>query len=175
MVRYRSLALLLAVALATTACSHKKEGDQGNIQVSQGTGMAENGISTTDTGMNAGNVAPGSQQDLVVNVGDRVFFAYDSHDLSPEGQATLNKQAEWLKKYPAVNVQISGNCDERGTREYNLALGQRRANAAKNYLVSLGVPAERITTISYGKERPAVEGSTPEAWAQNRRAVTEVQ
>jgi peptidoglycan-associated lipoprotein len=175
MVRNRSLALLLAVALATTACSGKKEGDQGNIQVSQANPAAANGIAGADTGMGAGNVTPGSQQDLVVNVGDRVFFAYDSHDVSPEGQATLQKQAEWLKKYPAVNVQISGHCDERGTREYNLALGERRAAAAKNYLVSLGVPAERIQTISYGKERPAVEGSTPEAWAQNRRAVTEVQ
>ncbi len=177
MVRNRSLALLLTVALATTACAHKKEGDAGNVQVAQGSGGPAAGVGSTgmDNGLNAGNVTPGSQQDLVVNVGDRVFFAYDSHDVSPEGQATLQKQADWLKKYPNVNVQISGHCDERGTREYNLALGERRAAAAKNYLVSLGVPADRVSTISYGKERPAVTGSTPEAWAQNRRAVTEVQ
>jgi peptidoglycan-associated lipoprotein len=174
----RTLALLLAVALTTTACSHKpKEGDEGNLQVQQqnpagATGVDQsNGSSTTTTN----GATPGSQQDLVVNVGDRVFFAYDSHDVSPEGQTTLQKQAAWLKQYPNVNVMISGNCDERGTREYNLALGERRAASAKNYLVSLGVSPDRINTISYGKERPAVVGSTPEVWAQNRRAVTEVQ
>jgi peptidoglycan-associated lipoprotein len=175
MVRKRSLALLLAVALATTACSGKKESDAGNIQVSQTNPALANGVTGSDTGMATNGVTPGTQQDLVVNVGDRVFFAYDSYDISPEGQATMQKQAEWLQKYPNVNIQISGHCDERGTREYNLALGERRANAAKNYLVSLGVPASRISTISYGKERPAVDGHTPEAWAQNRRAVTEVQ
>lgn len=182
MTRFRSvpLALMMTVALGATACSHHKEGEAGNVQVQQGDGTGT-GAGVTGAGAGAGgmgdngNVTPGSQQDLVVNVGDRIFFAYDSHDVAPEGQATLQKQADWLKKYPNVNVQISGNCDERGTREYNLALGERRAAAAKNYLVSLGVPANRISTISYGKEKPAVTGSSPEAWAQNRRAVTEVQ
>ena len=176
--RFSTLALLMAVSLTATACSHKKEGEAGNVQVQQGDGTGTGAGVTgagADGGANSGNVTPGSQQDLVVNVGDRIFFAYDSHDVSTEGQGTLQKQADWLKKYPNVNVQISGNCDERGTREYNLALGERRAAAAKNYLVSLGVPASRISTISYGKEKPAVTGSTPEAWAQNRRAVTEVQ
>ncbi len=173
---FRTLVLLSAVMLTATACSGSKEGEAGNIQVEQrGDGMAAGPLDGTQVpGDMNGSVTPGSQQDLVVNVGDRVFFAYDSHDVSPEGQATLDKQAEWLKRYPNVNVTISGHCDERGTREYNLALGERRANAAKNYLTALGVPAAQITTISYGKERPAVMGSDAAAWAQNRRAVTEV-
>jgi peptidoglycan-associated lipoprotein len=117
---------------------------------------------------------PGSQQDLVANVGDRVFFDYDKFDVKAEARQTLQRQAEWLKRYPNVTVTVEGHTDERGTREYNLALGERRANSAKNALVALGVPANRITTISYGKERPAVVGSNEAAWAQNRRAVTVV-
>jgi peptidoglycan-associated lipoprotein len=122
----------------------------------------------------AGNVIPGSQQDLEASAGDRVFFAFDRSDITPEAQETLGRQAEWLRRYPNVTVTIEGHCDERGTREYNLALGERRAQAAKNVLVALGIPASRISTISYGKERPAVVGSTEEAYAQNRRAVTVV-
>lgn len=117
---------------------------------------------------------PGTQQDLEVNVGDRVFFAFDSSELSPEAQGTLQRQAAWLKQYGNVRVQIEGHCDERGTREYNLALGARRANAVQRYLASLGVPASRMTTISYGKEYPADPRSTEDAWAKNRRAVTVV-
>lgn len=116
----------------------------------------------------------GSMGELAPNVGDRVFFDYDSASLSSEAQATLSKQAEWLKKNESVNVTVEGHCDERGTREYNLALGERRAAAAKKYLVSLGVKSSRVSTISYGKERPAVVGSSDSAWAQNRRAVTVV-
>lgn len=119
--------------------------------------------------------APGTQADLVVNVGDRVFFGYDRYDLTPEARDTLEQQAAWLKQYPRISVVIEGHADERGTREYNLALGERRANAAKNYLVALGVSPSRLTTISYGKERPAVPGSNEAAWAQNRRAVTVVE
>ncbi len=115
---------------------------------------------------------PGSEGEFVNNVGDRVFFAYDSSVLTSEGQATLERQAAWLKQYGNVNVTLEGHCDERGTREYNLALGERRANSARNYLVSLGIPDSRITTVSYGKERPAVVGSNEAAWAQNRRSVT---
>jgi peptidoglycan-associated lipoprotein len=117
---------------------------------------------------------PGSQQDLVVNVGDRVFFDLDKSDLKPEARRTLERQAAWLKQYGNVSVTIEGHCDERGTREYNLALGDRRAKAASNYLVSLGIAANRIRTISYGKERPAVLGSNEAAWSQNRRSVTVV-
>jgi len=111
------------------------------------------------------------QEDLVINVGDRVFFDFDKSDLRPDAIEQLNRQAEWLKTNPSITVVIEGHCDERGTREYNLALGERRASAAKQYLESVGIDAGRMETISYGKERPAVLGSNEEAWAQNRRAV----
>jgi len=122
----------------------------------------------------APSYGPGSQQDLAATAGDRIFFAFDSSDVSSEAQQTLRRQAQWLQRYPNVSVTIEGHCDERGTREYNLALGERRAQAAKNVLVALGVPASRLSTISYGKERPAVPGSSEDAYAQNRRAVTTV-
>src|SRR6516164_6353064 len=125
-------------------------------------------------GVGATNIAPGSQQDLEASAGDRVFFAFDRSDISGEAREILTRQADWLRRYPNVTVTIEGHCDERGTREYNLALGERRAQAAKNVLVANGIPASRISTISYGKERPAVLGSTEEAYAQNRRAVTVV-
>jgi len=120
------------------------------------------------------NIVPGSQQDLEASAGDRVFFAFDRSDISPEARQILARQADWLRRYPNVTVTIEGHCDERGTREYNLALGERRAQAAKNVLVASGISASRISTISYGKERPAVVGSSEEAYAQNRRAVTVV-
>src|SRR6476646_3373092 len=125
-------------------------------------------------GVGSRNALPGSQQDLEASAGDRVFFAFDRSDITPEAQEILSRQADWLRRYPNVTVTIEGHCDERGTREYNLALGERRAQAAKNVLVALGIPANRVTTISYGKERPAVVGSTEQAWAQNRRDVTVV-
>lgn len=106
------------------------------------------------------------------NVGDRVYFATDSSVIDSDGQAVLAKQAEWLNQYGSVNVTVEGHADERGTREYNIALGERRATAAKNFLVSQGVAGSRISTISYGKERPAVNGNDESAWGQNRRAVT---
>lgn len=117
-------------------------------------------------------IVPGSAEDLRVNVGDTVHFAYDRSDLNDEDRSILQRQAAWLQKYPNVRVQLQGNCDERGTREYNLALGARRASAAKDYLVSLGVSPARVDTISYGKERPVCTESTESCWAQNRRAVT---
>jgi peptidoglycan-associated lipoprotein len=116
---------------------------------------------------------PGAAAELA-QIGDRVLFDTDQSTLAPPARGTVEKQAAWMKKYPRVTVTIEGHCDERGTREYNLALGERRAIAVKNYLVSLGVEAARIKTISYGKERPAVVGSTQQAWAQNRRGVTVV-
>jgi peptidoglycan-associated lipoprotein len=118
--------------------------------------------------------APGSEEDLVANVGDRVFYALNQSSLSSDAHATLDKQAAWLAKYPQVSVQVAGNCDDRGTEEYNLALGQRRANAARDYLVAKGTASSRITTISYGKDRPTALGDTEEAWAQNRNAITSV-
>ena len=118
---------------------------------------------------------PGSVADFVAQSGsDHVLFGYDSYELDDEARAILGKQAEWLARYPTVKVTLEGHADERGTREYNLALGERRANAAKNFLAGQGVDAGRLSTISYGKEKPAVEGSDEAAWAQNRRAVTVV-
>ncbi|HYZ32944.1 MAG TPA: peptidoglycan-associated lipoprotein Pal [Crenalkalicoccus sp.] len=130
----------------------------------------------TGTGATAatGGVVPGSQEDLVANVGDRVFFAFDQSTLSGDARGTLDRQSAWLARYPQVAIQIAGNCDERGTEEYNLALGQRRANAARDYLVARGVNSARITTISYGKERPTALGSDEQAYAQNRNAITSV-
>jgi peptidoglycan-associated lipoprotein len=117
--------------------------------------------------------APGSQEDFVASVAaDRIFFDTDKSDVDAQDQATLQSQATWLAKYPAKRVTIEGHADERGTREYNLALGERRANSTKNALAALGVDASRITTISYGKERPDATGSDEEAYAKNRRAVT---
>jgi peptidoglycan-associated lipoprotein len=120
------------------------------------------------------SIVAGSEQDLKVNVGDTVHFEYDKYNVQDEDKTTLQRQATWLQKYPAVRVTIEGNCDERGTREYNLALGARRANAVKEYLVSLGVSSARVDTISYGKERPVCTESTEDCWAQNRRGVTVV-
>ena len=109
---------------------------------------------------------------LAVDVPDRMFFSYDSYALTSTAQSTLSKQAKWLKANPSVTISVEGHADERGTREYNLALGDRRANAAKDYLMSQGISSNRVTTISYGKERPVKSGSNDTAWAQNRRSVT---
>jgi len=122
----------------------------------------------------SGSYAPGSQQDLAATAGDRVFFAYDQSTISSEGQQILERQAQWLKRYGQVAVTIEGHCDERGTREYNLALGERRAQAVKSVLVALGIPGSRIQTISYGKDRPIVVGSDEGGYAQNRVGITTV-
>ncbi len=120
------------------------------------------------------SIVPGSAEDLRVNVGDTVHFAYNEYNIEDSDKATLQRQAAWLQKYPSIKVTVEGDCDERGTREYNLALGARRANAVKEYLVSLGVPSERVETISYGKEHPVCTESTEDCWAQNRRGVTTI-
>jgi peptidoglycan-associated lipoprotein len=158
----RFVAVAGAFALLA-ACSHAPEPPPGG----PGGPMGPGGISSSRFG-------PGSQQDLAASAGDRVFFDYDQSDIKPEGQQTLQKQAEWLRRYPNVSVTIEGHCDERGTREYNLALGERRAQAVKNVLVALGIPAGRIQTISYGKERPEIPHSDDSSYAQNRRGVTTV-
>jgi peptidoglycan-associated lipoprotein len=125
-------------------------------------------------------IVPGSQEDLVANVGDRIYFDFNQSNIRGTGQraagnmATLDKQAAWLQRYPQNNVQVAGNCDERGTEEYNLALGQRRADADASYLKAHGIAAGRITTISYGKDRPVALGSNEDAWSQNRNATTSV-
>lgn len=117
---------------------------------------------------------PGSVQDFRVNVGDTVHFDYDKYQIRSEDRDLLQRQAGWLQKYPQVRVTIEGHCDERGTREFNLALGARRANAVKEYLVSLGLSSARVDTISYGKERPMCTESSESCWSQNRRGVTTI-
>tara|TARA_B100000989_G_scaffold234532_1_gene181322 strand:- start:82 stop:579 length:498 start_codon:yes stop_codon:yes gene_type:complete len=154
----------LASALFVLAACETPPADEGTVD---GVGNS-NAPYTSGGSMNMGDT--GMLADT--NVSDRVFFAYDSSTLDSSAQATLRAQADWLNNNPAVDVTLEGHADERGTREYNLALGERRANAAKNYLVSLGVDRGRITVVSYGKERPAVLGHDEAAWAQNRRAVT---
>jgi peptidoglycan-associated lipoprotein len=168
MMRGRFLSLLAALVLVA-ACETTPE-ETGSTTSDSGTSTT----TTTTTSTEPSGPIPGTQEDLTVNVGDRVFFAYDSYELSAEAQETLRRQAEWMQTYADVTVTIEGHCDERGTREYNLALGERRATAAANFMVALGVDPSRITTISYGKERPAVMGSDESAWAQNRRGVTVV-
>lgn len=130
---------------------------------------------TQDTALNSdgkGPVVPGTQRDFSVNVGDLVYFSSDSTDLTPESQATLQKQSQWLNQYPQFSITIEGHADERGTREYNIALGARRATAVRNYLAQNGVTASRIRTISYGKERPVAVCNDISCWSQNRRAQT---
>ncbi len=114
--------------------------------------------------------APGSEQDFVINIGDRIYFGTDQYTVAGDGESILSKQADWLGRYPRVAVRIEGNCDERGTREYNLALGARRADAVKSFLVGRGVDPSRISTISYGKEHPVDPGAGEDAWAHNRNA-----
>lgn len=125
-------------------------------------------------GGNLGSAAPGSEQDFVVNVGDRIYFDLDSYSVRSEAYPRLDAQVAWLQRYPNVTIRIEGNADERGTREYNLALGARRAESVRSYLIERGVNAGRIDTISFGKERPIAAGSTEDAWARNRNAHTAI-
>ena len=164
---------LLATALAVAGCAKKPPKE---LPPAPGTGAeagAEAGVDG-EGGVGATGL-PGSQQDFIATVGqgrDRIFFDTDSYSVDAEDRATLDGQAQWMARYPNVRVTIEGHADERGTREYNLALGDRRANAAKNYLASRGVDPGRMTVISWGKERPEALGSDESSWAQNRRAVT---
>lgn len=152
---------LIAVAGLVAAC--------GTAPTSETASTSGSGAATTSS---ASNIVPGSAEDLRVNVGDRVFFGFDRYNLTAQARYTLQKQAAWMTANSNVNVVIEGHCDERGTREYNLALGERRASAVADYLMTLGVPATRVSTISYGKERPEDPASNEEAWAKNRRGVT---
>ncbi len=147
--RAAGLGAMLGLALAVSACANKP---------------AEQSLASAAT--------PGSQQDFVVNVGDRVFFETDATELTAQSRATLEKQAQWLTTYNQYNFTIEGHADERGTREYNIALGARRAQAVREYLASRGIAPQRMRTISYGKERPVAVCNDISCWSQNRRAVT---
>ena len=153
-VRSARLAAVVAIGLALGACASNPNQDP-NAQAGAG------GVAT-----------PGSQQDFVVNVGDRVFFETDSTELTAQGRATLDKQAQWLQTYNRYAFTIEGHADERGTREYNIALGARRSQAARDYLIARGIEAARMRTISYGKDRPVAVCNDISCWSQNRRAVT---
>ena len=158
----------LSGALILAGCESKpKEAVDNSPPMTSG-----GGSSTSSAPMS--NIVPGSAEDLRVNVGDTVHFEYNAYDVMDSDKAVLQRQAEWLNKYPSVRVTIEGDCDERGTREYNLALGARRANAVKEYLVSVGVSAGRLETVSYGKERPMCTESSESCYAQNRRGVTTI-
>ena len=160
------------IVLFVAACATKPKDtsdSSGSGSSSSGSDVSSEGTITETTGS---GIVSGSQEDLIVNVGDRVFFGYDSSDLDSDALELLQDQVAWLKQNSDVSVTIEGHCDERGTREYNLALGEKRAQALKNYLIGLGINPDRVSTISYGKERPAVVGSNDGAWAQNRRSVT---
>ena len=146
---------VLSCFLALAACSKKNTADLD-----------------AGTGPGAGDVRPGSEQDFTVNVGDRVYFSEDKSTLSPEAQETLRRQAQWLGQYSNVTVQVEGHADERGTREYNIALSARRATAAREFLIAQGVSGSRISSIAYGKERPVALCDAEQCWSQNRRAVT---
>ena len=161
-----AITLVAASALALTACSKKPP--------AQLPPAPEQTVPQSQAPLPPTGPVPGTEQHFkqVMNGQDVIYFDTDKYNIDSQDAAALRQQAQYLLQYPNVRATIEGNCDERGTREYNLALGERRANAAKDYLVSLGVPASRLSTISYGKERPVALGSNEEAWAQNRRDVT---
>jgi len=163
--RFKLMTMLAAVALLA-ACETAPQ----NQAATGGSGAA----AAAPAAPAQSGPRPGSQEDLVRNVGDRIFYDFDKSELRPEARRTIERWAGWLKQYPQVTVTVEGHADERGTREYNIALGERRATAARNFLVSQGIDARRVATISYGKERPAVLGSNEAAWSQNRRAVMQV-
>ena len=168
-----ALLVFFLAACSTTPKDTADSSGSGSSSTSSDVSSSEEGT-ITETSPESASIVAGSQEDLIVNVGDRVFFNYDSSDLDSDAQELLQDQVAWLKQYSDVSVIVEGHCDERGTREYNLALGEKRAQSVKNYLISLGISSDRISTISYGKERPAVVGSNDGAWAQNRRSVTVV-
>ncbi len=174
--RFKSLAYVFGALFILAACESPtmEAGDAGSKGATNSEKPPPAAKKSRPRPPAGASITPGSVQDLVVNVGDRVFFDFDRSDLKPDARATLEKQAAWLKKYPAIRVTLEGHADERGTREYNLALGERRANSAKDFLVALGINPNRLQTISFGKERPVALGSNEASWAQNRRAVTVV-
>lgn len=189
----RGLILPLLAALALAACqsapsgSSRPDGATGDAGTSisdmEGGAATDQEGTAGEPGVESEQVAaldpsrppPGTQEDLVHNVGDRIFFDLDSAVLLPDARRTLERQAEWLGLYPELRLVIEGHCDERGTREYNLALGERRANAVREYLITYGIAPSRLRTISYGKERPYALGHDEEAWALNRRAVSVIE
>jgi len=173
-----AMVLLLAACQSTPEDTNASSTDGANATTTSGSSGADT-MDVESTGENVASLdvdgpIPGSQEDLVQNVGDRVFFALDSAVLSPESRRTLERQADWLRLFPNLRVTVEGHADERGTREYNLALGERRANTVREYLSALGIDSGRLRNISYGKERPYALGHNEESWSLNRRSVSVV-
>ena len=167
-------ACLAATILLVAACEtpvEEKADASGSGGAKQSTTTMQKAPKTETKATMAPKVAPGSQEDLVLNVGSQIHYDYDQSNLRTDARQVVERWADWLKQYPAVTVTIEGHCDERGTREYNLGLGERRADSARKYLIALGVNADRIGTISYGKERPACVSSNKACWSQNRRGM----
>lgn len=170
---FTRMLMIFGVLVLVSACADKDESLVLDEQTTtQREGISEGPLAEIYDGEPLNGAAPGSQEDFVVNVGDRVFFATGRHDVSSDARSTLEKQANWLNQYQTLSITVEGHADERGTREYNLALGERRANSVKTFLVALGVDPRRIDTVTWGKERPAVVGSGESAWSQNRRGVS---
>ena len=163
-----------ALALLLTSCASDTKNPNANGAGAGGYGAGAGGGVSNAGLMGAGRGAPGSQEDLTQSAGDRIFFDTDQSVVTPEARGILDRQVQWLQQYPQISIWIAGNCDERGTQEYNIALGQRRANADRDYLASRGIDTRRIQTISYGKDRPIDPSSTQDAWAHNRNAITSV-
>ena len=159
---FKKLLLLVVTGFFLASCAATNTNQGGDSDASASSSASD------------GSIVAGSQEDLIVNVGDRVFFEFDSSDLTVDAQATLDAQAAWLMQYPDTNITIEGHADERGTREYNLALGDKRAFAVYSYLAQAGIDTNRMEYISWGKERPEVVGSDETAYSQNRRGVTTV-
>jgi peptidoglycan-associated lipoprotein len=167
---FRLNAICAATAVLLTACAS----DTANPNTSGTGAYGTGGISNAGLRGPGGRGAPGSQEDLTQSAGDRIYFDTDQSQVTSDASAILDRQAQWLQQNSQINVWVAGNCDERGTEEYNLALGQRRANADRDYLASRGIDGRRIQTISYGKSRPVDPSSTEDAWAHNRNAITSV-
>ena len=172
--RILRLALIFAATASMAACASKPKPQPGPAGPGPTTQGPESPVIPGPPGEVGQAAVPGSEQDFVINVGDRVYFDFDSYEVRADAGPVLDAQAGWLNRYPAVRVRIEGNADERGTREYNLALGARRANSVRDYLVSRGISASRINTISYGKEQPIDAGASEEAYQRNRNARTAI-
>jgi len=165
-------ATLTAALLLAAACETAQQDSAGTA--GQGATQTTTGSQPRVQQATAPSIRPGSQEDLVQSIGDRVFFDFDRSDLRPDARRTVERWAGWLKQYPAVTVTVEGHADERGTREYNLALGERRATAVRQYLAALGVDTARLRTVSYGKERPVCGTHSEDCWSQNRRGTMQV-
>ena len=171
---YAFFLVLFVSACSTTKDTTDSSGSGSSGDFNTATDETSTGTDVDTSTSDFSGVISGTAEDFIVSVGDRVYFDYDSAELDGDAKELLQSQAAWIKQYNKTSITIEGHCDERGTREYNLALGEKRAQAVKNYLNGLGVDSSNLSTISYGKERPAVVGSNDAAWSQNRRSVTTV-